>query len=149
MSEIKVKILKDKNFPDIKLPDYQTPNSSGMDLYAAISNPITLKPGEVKLIPTGIRLSIPKGYEAQVRPRSGLALKHSIGILNSPGTIDADYRGDIGVILFNFGKNDFTINRNDRIAQIIFCKVEKAQLIEVEELDVTHRNEGGFGHTGK
>ena len=149
MSEIKVKILKNKNFPDIKLPNYQTPNSSGMDLYAATENAIILKPNEIKLIPTGIKLSIPKGYEGQIRPRSGLALKNSVGILNSPGTIDADYRGEVGVVMFNFGKEDFVISRGDRIAQIVFCKVEKAQLIEVDELDSTKRNEGGFGHTGK
>ena len=149
MSEIKVKILKDKNFIDIKLPNYQTPNSSGMDLYAAVENAIILKPNEIKLIPTGIKLSIPKGYEGQIRPRSGLALKNSVGILNSPGTIDADYRGEVGVVMFNFGKEDFVISRGDRIAQIVFCKVEKAQLIEVDELDSTKRNEGGFGHTGK
>jgi len=149
MSEIKVKVLKDKNFSDMKLPEYQTSYSSGIDLYAAVESPIVLKPNEVKLIPTGIRLSIPEGYEGQIRPRSGLALKHSIGILNSPGTIDADYRGEVGIILFNFGKDNFVISRGDRIAQIIFCKVEKVQLVEVDELDSTKRDEGGFGHTGK
>jgi len=107
-----------------------------------------LEPGEIRLIPTGIRMSIPRGYEGQVRPRSGLALKHGIGILNTPGTIDSDYRGIIGVILFNFGKEPFTIKRGDRIAQLVVAPVEHAILTEVKNIDDTNRGKGGFGHTG-
>ena len=119
-----------------------------MDLLAAIEQPVVLNPGMHALIPTGISVSIPAGYEGQVRPRSGLAHRHGIGVLNSPGTIDSDYRGEIQVILINLGSEPFTINHGDRIAQLVFSPYAKASFKVSEELDVTKRNEGGFGHTG-
>lgn len=130
------------------LPKYQTELSAGMDLYANIDEPTTLKPLERKLVKTGLFISLPKGYEAQVRPRSGLAFKSGITVLNSPGTIDADYRGEIGVILVNLSSQDFTINDGDRIAQIVIAKHETAIWEEVENLDETNRGEGGFGSSG-
>jgi dUTP pyrophosphatase len=119
-----------------------------MDLRAAVEIPVTLKPGEIKLIPTGLSVSIPPGYEAQVRPRSGLALKFGIGLVNSPGTIDSDYRGEIGVIIVNWGSKPFTISRGDRIAQMIISKVYQAEILQVDLLDETDRGPGGFGHSG-
>ena len=145
---IEVKIFREAGCEDIPLPDYQTEGSSGVDLRAAIKGDVSLKSGECKLIPSGIRIEIPAGYEAQIRPRSGLALKHQIGLLNSPGTIDSDYRGIVSVILFNFGKEDFVIRRGDRIAQMVFQKVERVKLILTDEIDETKRGDGGFGHTG-
>jgi len=142
---IKVEVVNKSRYP---LPEYKTKGSAGMDLQANIDSPITLKPMERALIPTGIYLSIPEGYEAQVRARSGLAIKHGISLVNGIGTIDSDYRGEIGVILINFGNEGFTINPGDRIAQIVFSKYEKAELVEVETLDTTERGKGGFGHTG-
>ncbi len=142
---MKVQIINKSNN---KLPQYETVNSSGLDLRAFIDESITLKPLERKLIPTGLYLSIPSGYEAQIRPRSGLALKHGITVLNTPGTIDADYRGEIKVVLVNLSSEEFTINNSDRICQMVFAKVEQAELDIVETLDATERGEGGFGHTG-
>ena len=130
------------------LPKYQTELSAGMDLYANIDEPITLKPLERALVKTGLFISLPKGYEAQVRPRSGLAFKNGITVLNTPGTIDADYRGEIGVILVNLSSQDFTINDGDRIAQMVIAKHETAIWEEVENLDETNRGEGGFGSSG-
>lgn len=130
------------------LPKYQTELSAGMDLYANIDEPITLKPLERTLVKTGLFISLPKGYEAQVRPRSGLAFKNGITVLNTPGTIDADYRGEIGVILVNLSSQDFTINDGDRIAQMVIAKHDKAIWEEVENLDETNRGEGGFGSSG-
>ena len=130
------------------LPKYQTELSAGMDLYANIDEPITLKPLERTLVKTGLFISLPKGYEAQVRPRSGLAFKNGITVLNTPGTIDADYRGEIGVILVNLSSQDFTINDGDRIAQMVIAKHETATWEEVENLDETNRGEGGFGSSG-
>ena len=130
------------------LPKYQTELSAGMDLYANIDEPITLKPLERTLVKTGLFISLPKGYEAQVRPRSGLAFKNGITVLNTPGTIDADYRGEIGVILVNLSSQDFTINDGDRIAQMVIAKHETAIWVEVENLDETNRGEGGFGSSG-
>ena len=130
------------------LPKYQTELSAGMDLYANIDEPITLKPLERTLVKTGLFISLPKGYEAQIRPRSGLAFKNGITVLNTPGTIDADYRGEIGVILVNLSSQDFTINDGDRIAQIVIAKHETAIWEEVENLDETNRGEGGFGSSG-
>ena len=130
------------------LPNYQTELSAGMDLYANIDEPITLKPLERTLVKTGLFISLPKGYEAQVRPRSGLAFKNGITVLNTPGTIDADYRGEIGVILVNLSADDFTINDGDRIAQLVIAKYETAIWKEVENLDETERGEGGFGSSG-
>lgn len=132
-----------------ELPKYATKLSAGMDLRANIEEPIVLQPGERRLIPTGIHIGLPQGYEAQVRPRSGLALKHGITCLNSPGTVDADYTGDVGVILINHGQEPFTINDGDRIAQMVIAKYKQVTWVEVEELQATERGDGGFGHTGK
>ena len=131
-----------------QLPTYATPQSAGMDLRANLSEPITLHPMERRLIPTGLHIALPKGYEAQVRPRSGLALKHGLTVLNTPGTIDADYRGEIGVLLINLSQDDFVINDGERIAQMVIARHEQADFIVVEELDQTERGEGGYGHTG-
>ena len=131
-----------------QLPAYATPQSAGMDLRANIEEPITLHPMERRLIPTGLHIALPEGYEAQVRPRSGLALKHGLTVLNSPGTIDADYRGEVGVLLINLSQEDFVINDGERIAQMVIAKHEQADFVVVEELDQTERGEGGYGHTG-
>ena len=130
------------------LPQYATPQSAGMDLRANLDEPITLKPMERRLIPTGLHIALPAGYEAQVRPRSGLALKKGITVLNSPGTIDADYRGEIGVLLINLSQDDFIVNDGERIAQMIIARHEQGEFVEVEVLDETERGEGGYGHTG-
>lgn len=143
---MEVKVVNKSNH---RLPEYQTAGAAGMDLKADISEPIVLKPGEVQVIPTGLYMAIPEGYEIQVRSRSGLAAKNSIFCLNSPGTLDADWRGNTGVILANFGKNNFVVNPGDRIAQAVLNKIEKIEWEEVSELDTTERGEGGFGHTGK
>lgn len=148
MERISFKIKRLKNNHELPLPGYETEGSSGMDIRAAVEGPVLLNPGEIKLIPTGFALSIPQGYEAQVRPRSGLALRHGIGMVNSPGTIDADYRGEVSVVLINWGPAPFTINRGDRIAQMIISKVYKADVIDVDTLDSTPRGDGGFGHSG-
>jgi len=134
---------------DLPLPAYATAGSAGMDLYAAVESEITLKPGERKLIPTGIRIAIPEGYEAQIRPRSGLAVKHGISIVNSPGTIDSDYRGPVQVVIINLGSEDFVIKRGDRISQMVICPVARARLVESDNLPETARGDGGFGHTGR
>ncbi len=142
---IQVKIINRSANP---LPGYATVGSAGMDLRANLELPLTLKSGERSLVPTGLFIEIPEGYEAQVRPRSGLALKQGITCLNSPGTVDSDYRGEIKIILVNLSGEEQVIQPGDRIAQMIFSKVEKAVLKEVEILEATARNEGGFGHTG-
>ena len=131
------------------LPQYATSQSAGIDLRANLSEAITLKPMERKLIPTGLFIELPEGYEAQIRPRSGLALKHGITVLNTPGTIDADYRGEIGVILINLSNEDFTIEHGERICQMVIARHEQAEWIQVDELNETERGAGGFGHTGK
>ena len=130
------------------LPAYATEQSAGMDLRANIDEPIVLKPLERRLIPTGLHIALPAGYEAQVRPRSGLALKHGLTVLNTPGTIDADYRGEIGVVLINLSQEDFVINDGERIAQMVIARHEQGDFVVVEELDETERGEGGYGHTG-
>lgn len=145
---IRVKRL-DEKFNDITLPQYSTEGSSGMDIRAAVENKFIIPPGKVVLVPTNLSVEIPNGYEIQVRPRSGLAAKHGIGILNTPGTIDADYRGEVKIIMMNFSEDEFIINRGDRIAQLVVAKVYKAELVESEELIDTQRGSGGFGHTGK
>ena len=132
-----------------KLPAYETEHAAGMDLRAMTDGPVTLKPLERKLIGTGLYIELPVGFEAQVRPRSGLAIKHGITVLNSPGTIDADYRGEIGVVLINLSDTEFTVNDGDRIAQMIISKHEKAEIIEASEISLTERGAGGFGHSGK
>ena len=150
MNKIKIKISRvDENFSDIPLPAYETRDSSGMDVRAALEKNKIIPPGKIALVPTNLRVEIPKGYEIQVRPRSGLAAKHGVGVLNSPGTIDADYRGEIKIILFNFGEKEFVIQRGDRIAQLVVGKVYRAELEESTDLSTTSRGEGGFGHTGK
>jgi dUTP pyrophosphatase len=131
------------------LPRYMTPHSTGMDLCASLEEGVTLDPGERRLIPTGIAIALPAGYEAQVRPRSGLALKHGVTLLNTPGTVDADYRGEIGVIMINLGNKPFVVRDGDRIAQLVIHQVMHAELEEVEELPESTRGEGGFGHTGQ
>lgn len=131
-----------------QLPAYATAQSAGMDLRANLDAPITLHPMERRLIPTGLHIALPEGYEAQVRPRSGLALKHGLTVLNAPGTIDADYRGEVGVVLINLSADDFVINDGERIAQLVIARYEQADLVVVEELDETERGEGGYGHTG-
>ena len=133
---------------DIPLPCYMTAGASGMDVHAAIENELTLQPGKISLIPTGFAVSIPNGYEAQIRPRSGLAVKHGIGIINSPGTIDSDYRGEVKIAVINLGTDKYTFHRGERIAQMIINKIYQAKLEIVENLDETDRNAGGFGHTG-
>ena len=143
-----VKILIKKLNKNTNIPEYKTDGSSGMDLMANIEKPIILHPGEKKLISTGITIAIPNEYEIQIRPRSGLAAKNGITVLNTPGTIDADYRGEIKVILINFSKQSFKINNNDRIAQMVLCPIVKAELEEVQELPKTIRGTGGFGSTG-
>jgi dUTP pyrophosphatase len=144
--KIYIKRLK-KDHP-ISLPQYMTEGSSGMDLFASLEKEVTLAPGERRLVPTGISVAIPEGFEGQIRPRSGLAIQRGIGIVNGPGTIDADYRGEIGVLLINFGKEPFTIRDGDRIAQMVISQVFRATFEEVDDLPATRRQEGGFGHTG-
>ncbi|MFP3912756.1 MAG: dUTP diphosphatase [Desulfobacteraceae bacterium] len=143
---IKVKML-DKG-KDLPMPAYASEGASGMDIRACVEAPVLLQPGETRLIPTGLTVSVPQGYEAQMRPRSGLALHHGIGMLNAPGTIDSDYRGEVGVILVNWGRKPFQIRRGDRIAQMVLSKVYRAEWREVEDLDETPRGMGGFGHSG-
>ena len=138
-----------ESFADISLPGYSTEGSSGMDVRAAMDESLVIPAGKVSLVPTNLSVEIPLGYEIQVRPRSGLAAKHGIGVLNSPGTIDSDYRGEIKIILFNFGNQDFIVNRGDRIAQLVIAEVILANIIETNDLNSSVRGEGGFGHTGK
>jgi dUTP pyrophosphatase len=137
-----------KNAKDFPLPSYQTNGASGMDLFAAVKKRVLIKKGSWKLIPTGLKIKIPKGYELQIRPRSGLALKNGITLLNTPGTIDSDYRGEIKIIMINFGKKDFIVKRGDRIAQMVLCKVEKGIFKKVKKIPRTKRNPEGFGTTG-
>ncbi len=146
MDKVKVKVVIENG---VELPKYMTSGSAGMDIRAHIEDGVTLKPLERKLIPSGIRMEIPEGYEVQVRPRSGLALKHGLTVLNTPGTVDSDYRGDIGVILVNLSNVEYTVSPGERIAQLVVNRVAQAELVEVEELNETERNSGGFGHTGK
>jgi dUTP pyrophosphatase len=142
---IKIKVV---NRGHQQLPTYATPQSAGMDLRANLDEPVTLHPLERKLIPTGLHMALPEGYEAQVRPRSGLALKHGLTVLNTPGTIDADYRGEIGVVLINLSQQDFVVNDGERIAQMVIARHDQGDFVVVEELDATERGEGGYGHTG-
>jgi len=144
-----VKVLIKKLFPDVVLPSYKTSGASGMDLMAFIKTPITIKPQASALIPTGLSMAFSEDYEVQIRPRSGLAVKNSISVLNTPGTIDSDYRGEIKVIIFNHGHEDFVVNDKDRIAQMILTPVIKMELEEQDKLPETIRGEGGFGSTGK
>lgn len=145
---VTIEILRDANCKDLPLPSYATEHAAGMDLYAAIDSAMILEPGMRELVPTGIRIALPAGYEAQIRPRSGLAWKFGISMVNAPGTIDADYRGEIKVILINLGNEPFTIHRGDRIAQMIVAPVTQVSWHEVATLAESDRGEGGFGHTG-
>ncbi|MBQ6032813.1 MAG: dUTP diphosphatase [Prevotella sp.] len=142
---IDIKVVNKGHHP---LPQYATSQSAGMDLRANLDNPVVLQPLERRLIPTGIYIALPEGYEAQVRPRSGLALKKGITVLNAPGTIDADYRGEVGVVLINLSQEPFTVNDGERIAQMVFARYEQGNLVPVEVLDETERGAGGYGHTG-
>lgn len=149
MERIHVRIVRLDNGSDTPLPAYMSDHAAGIDLLAAIDGQLNLQPGERVLVPTGIALAIPDGFEAQVRPRSGIALRHGVTLVNSPGTIDADYRGEIGVILINHGREPFTVRRGERIAQLVFAPCVRAAFTEVAELDDTGRGDGGFGSTGR
>ena len=142
---MRIKVVNKSNFP---LPSYKTIGAAGMDLYANIDQPIVLKPLDRVLIPTGLYISVPEGYEAQIRARSGMALKHGMTLANGIGTIDSDYRGEVGVILVNLSNEEYVINKGDRIAQLVIAKYEKIEFEEVDFLDETERGSGGFGHTG-
>ena len=144
-----VKVLVKKLNPKVKLPKYKTEGASGMDLMASVDSPIKIAPNTLKLIPTGLSIAIPEDLEIQIRPRSGLAAKSNIGILNTPGTIDSDYRGELKIILFNHGNKDFIVNNNDRVAQMVLMPILKMELEEVDQLPGTLRGSGGFGSTGK
>ena len=146
--QIDVRVTREPGCEDLPLPEYATPGSAGVDLRAAVDAPVTLTPGERRMVSTGLRLALPEGYEAQVRPRSGLAIRHGIGMVNSPGTIDADYRGVVQVLLINLGQEPFTIARGDRIAQLVVAPVTRVTWTLAEQLDDTARGDGGFGHTG-
>lgn len=146
MDRIKVKIINKSHHP---LPEYSTPEAAGMDLRAFLpAAPVVLRPGQRALIPTGLYIQLPQGYECQIRPRSGLALKKGLTVLNSPGTVDADYRGEIGVILINLGQEDFTVNDGERVCQMVIKQYSHVEWMQVNELDRTKREDGGFGHTG-
>lgn len=146
MEKVVVKVVKEEN---VSLPKYETSGSAGMDVRANIEEPIVLRSLERALVPTGLKIAIPEGYEIQVRPRSGLAIKHGITLLNTPGTIDSDYRGELKIIMVNLSKDEYIINPQERIGQLILNKVAQMELIEVDSLDETERGAGGFGHTGK
>lgn len=148
MSKISIALTRLPHAKDLALPAHATTHSAGMDLLAAVTESITLRPGERKLIPTGLTIALPDGHEAQVRPRSGLALKHGVTVANAPGTIDADYRGEVGVILINLGQEPFVIERGMRIAQMIIAPYTRATFLEVAELPASERGAGGFGSTG-
>jgi dUTP pyrophosphatase len=145
---VRVSIRYLKHHEGLPAISRQTPGSSGFDLQAACSDAVVLAPGAAALVPAGFELAVPEGYEAQVRPRSGLAVKSRIGVLNSPGTIDSDYRGEVAVILYNFGDLEFVVRRGDRIAQLVFSRVPRVEIVERDSLDETGRGPGGFGHTG-
>lgn len=146
---MKIYFTKLPHAASLDLPSYATPASAGMDLRAAIENPVVLEPGERELIPTGLQMALPEGYEAQIRPRSGLAYRHGITMLNTPGTIDADYRGEIKVLAINLGQEAYRISHGDRIAQMVIAPVSRAEVHGTDELPATVRGDGGFGSTGK
>jgi dUTP pyrophosphatase len=140
--------LRPESDADVPLPRYMTPSAAGMDICAAVAEKLDINPGAIQLVPTGFALAIPEGFEAQIRPRSGLAVKHGLGLINSPGTIDSDYRGELKIALINLGAEKFTIRRGDRIAQMVINRIYRAELNLVEKLSPTDRDKGGFGHTG-
>ncbi|MEA3488931.1 MAG: dUTP diphosphatase [Candidatus Omnitrophota bacterium] len=148
MKTIHVKIKRKESAKDLPIPTYATSGSSGVDLYADVEGETEISPGEIKLISCGIYIELPDGYEAQIRPRSGLALKHGITLVNTPGTIDSDYRGLINLIVINLGKEDFLLRRGQRLAQMVFREITRAEFRETEEIGETERSHGGFGHTG-
>jgi len=148
MEQVRICIKRLRKDHSVPIPQYMTEGSSGMDLFASLDKEVILGPGERRLIPTGISIAIPSGFEGQIRPRSGLAIQKGIGIVNAPGTIDADYRGEIGVLLINFGKDPYTIRDGERIAQMVISQVFQASWEEVDDLPATRRQGGGFGHTG-
>ncbi len=145
---LRLRRLNPEKDRDLPIPEYMSPGASGLDLPAALEGEIILAPGEIRLVPTGLVLAIPKGYEGQIRPRSGLALKHGITLVNTPGTIDSDYRGEVGLAIINLGQNPYTIRRGDRLAQLVLHKVYQAEIQLVEDLEPTERADGGFGHSG-
>jgi dUTP pyrophosphatase len=146
---VKIRRLRPEEDADIPLPRYMTPDAAGMDICAAVREDTVLERGEIALLPTGLAIALPGGFEAQIRPRSGLAVRHGIGLINAPGTIDADYRGEVMIALINLGRSAYTVRRGDRIAQMVIQRVHQARLEEVPALDATDRSSGGFGHTGK
>jgi len=148
MQEIELEIKRKPGAEDVPLPRYMSDMASGMDLHAAVESPVELKPGDIRLIPTGLYIAVPPGYEAQVRPRSGLALKHGLTVVNSPGTIDSDYRGEVCVILGNVGRQSYVVERGARIAQLVIQPVVRARLVVKDALSETRRADGGFGHSG-
>lgn len=149
MTPLKIRINRiSEKTNDVPLPTYATNGSAGMDIYAAVEHDLIVQEGITLLVPTGFSVEIPVGYEAQIRPRSGLALKHNIGLMNSPGTIDSDYRGEVKIVFTNYGRNNFTVKRGDRIAQMVIAKYERVEWIEADQLSETVRGSGGFGHTG-
>jgi dUTP pyrophosphatase len=148
MAELTISFTRKPGTEDVPPPRYMSEHASGMDVCAAVEQPLTLQPGDIRLVPTGIYVSIPPGYEIQVRPRSGLALKHGLTIVNAPGTIDSDYRGEVGIILGNMAREPFTVERGMRIAQLVVQRVIRAELVQQDSLDDTARSGGGFGHTG-
>lgn len=145
---VEVAVVREPGCDDLPLPAYETEHAAGMDLRAAVTAPVTLQPGERALVPTGLRIALPPGYEAQIRPRSGLAIKHGLSLLNAPGTIDADYRGEIRIVIANLGGDPYTIHRGDRIAQMVVAPVSRVRWVERGNLDETSRGAGGFGSTG-
>lgn len=149
MEQITIALKRVRQGGDLPLPRHMTSHSAGMDLHADIAGEAVLQPGERMLVPTGIAIALPDGYEAQIRPRSGLALKHGISLVNSPGTIDADYRGEIAVIVINHGSEPFTVRRGERIAQMVVARFSRVEWLETDELESTRRGDGGFGHTGR
>jgi dUTP pyrophosphatase len=146
---IRIMRLRPDEDQDLPLPQYMTPDAAGMDVCAAVRQDTLLEKGQITLLPTGFAMGLPRGYEAQIRPRSGLAVKHGIGMINSPGTIDADYRGEVMIAVINLGPAAYTVRRGDRIAQMVIQRVHQARLEEVRQLEATGRSTGGFGHTGR
>ena len=147
--EVRIRRIHPHKDKDIPLPRYMTPGSAGMDVFITIDEPLILAPGGINLLPTGFAMALPLGYEAQIRPRSGLAVKHGIGLINTPGTVDSDYRGEVKIAVINFSRSPYTFKRGDRVAQMVIARARQARVTLVESLEETDRSGGGFGHTGK